>query len=43
MKKAIKDFFLEVDAQSTEKLHELYDDLPLLPERPKKLKKWKSF
>ena len=39
MKKAIKDFFLEVDAQSTEKLHELYDDLPLLPERLKKLEK----
>ena len=39
MKQAVKDFFFVVDAQSTEKLHELYDDLPLLPERLKKLEK----
>ena len=28
-------YFLEVDVQYLEKLHELYDDLPFLPERMK--------
>ena len=28
-------YFLEVDAQYPEKLHELYNDLPFLPERMK--------
>ena len=28
-------YFLEVDVQYPEKLHELYDDLPFLPERMK--------
>ena len=28
-------YFLEVDAQYPEKLHELYNDLPFLPERRK--------
>ena len=28
-------YFLEVDVQYTEKLHELYDHLPSLPERMK--------
>ena len=31
-------YFLEVDAQYPEKLHELYNDLPFLPERMKKYK-----
>ena len=36
-----KGYFLEIDVQYTEKLHELQNDLPLLPERMKieKLKK----
>ena len=34
-------FFLEVDAQYLEKLHELHNDLPFLPQRMK-LKKSKS-
>ena len=31
----MKDFFLEVDVQYSEKLHKLYNDLPFLPERMK--------
>ena len=30
-----KGYFLEADVQYTEKLHELHDDLPFLPERMK--------
>ena len=30
-----KGYFLEVDVQYTEKLHELHNDLPFLPERMK--------
>ena len=30
-----KGYFLEIDVQYTEKLHEFYHDLPLLPERMK--------
>ena len=36
-----EEYFLEVDVQYLEKLHELHNDLPFLPER-KKLKKSKS-
>ena len=35
-------YFLEVNVQYLEKLHELHDDLPFLPER-KKIKKFKKF
>ena len=35
MKKVIKDSFFEVDVQYLEKLHELHNDLPFLPERMK--------
>ena len=34
-------YFLEVNVQYLEKLHELHDDLPFLPER-KKIKKFKK-
>ena len=34
-KESDKGFFLEVDVQYTEKLHELHNDLPYLPERMK--------
>ena len=34
-----KGYFLEVDVQYPEKLHELHNDLLFLPER---MKKWKS-
>ena len=34
-----KGYFLEVDVQYPEKLHELHNDLLVLPER---MKKWKS-
>ena len=30
-----EEYFLEVDVQYTEKLHELHNDLPFLPERRK--------
>ena len=30
-----KGYFLEVDVQYIEKLHELHDDLPILPEKMK--------
>ena len=30
-----EEYFLEVDVQYLEKLHELYNDLPFLPERIK--------
>ena len=33
--KSEEGYFLEVDAQYPEKLHELYNDLPFLPERRK--------
>ena len=33
--KSDEGYFLEVDVQYTEKLHELHDDLPFLPERMK--------
>ena len=33
--KSEEGYFLEVDAQYPEKLHELYNDLPFLPERMK--------
>ena len=36
-----KGYFLEVDVQFPEKLHELHNDLPFLPER-KELKKQRS-
>ena len=35
MKKAMKDNFFKVDVQYPEKLHELHNDLPFLPERIK--------
>ena len=35
MKKVIKNIFFEVDVQYTEKLCELHNDLPFLPERMK--------
>ena len=35
MKKVMKDIFLQVDVQYLEKLHELHNDLPFLPERMK--------
>ena len=35
MKKVIKEYFLETDVQYLEKLHELHNDLPFLPERKK--------
>ena len=34
-----KGYFIEVDVQYLEKLHELYNDLPLLPKRMKKKSK----
>ena len=34
-KESDKGFFLEVDVQYTEKIHELHNDLPFLPERMK--------
>ena len=33
--KSEEGYFLEVDAQYPEKLHELYNDLPFFPERRK--------
>ena len=33
--KSDEEYFLEVDVQYTEKLHELHNDLPFLPERRK--------
>ena len=33
--KSEEGYFLEVDAQYPEKLHELYNDLPFLPDRRK--------
>ena len=35
MSKVMKDVFFEVDVQYFEKLHELHNDLPFLPERMK--------
>ena len=35
MKKNDEGYFLEVDAHYIGKLHELYNDLPFLPERMK--------
>ena len=35
MKKSDKGYFIEVDVQCLEKLHELHNDLPFLPERMK--------
>ena len=35
-------YFLEVNVQYLEKLHELHDDLPFLPER-KKIQKFRKF
>ena len=32
MKKVMKDIFLEVDVQHLEKLHELHNDSPFLPD-----------
>ena len=36
-------YFLEVEVQYTEKLHEIYNDLPLLPERKKNWKSRKAY
>ena len=36
-----KGYFFKVDDQYTEKLYELHDDLPFLPERMK-IEKWES-
>ena len=36
-----EEYFLEVDVQHLEKLHELYNDLPILPGRMK-IKSWKA-
>ena len=35
-------YFLELDVQYTEKLHEFHNDLPFLPER-KKIEKFEKF
>ena len=35
MKKMMEDIFLKVDVQYPEKLYELHNDLPFLPERKK--------
>ena len=38
----MEDIFLKVDVQYPEKLYELHNDLPFLPERKKKLKNRKA-